>query len=211
MVAAKCDSIHIMGTRAGGVTEFNIENDRTAAIYVSENSPVPLVWSQFQLGEDTMHEITDNADLGNPFRKAWALSAAQLTGGQRQSWDLNPTYFAIYGEDGNYLQGNIGNMVIASGTGFATFTEDAGGNSYRILADDTEANIGLALTAAVDAALDAIDDAILDVTFETETDTYIAAMTTPPADWHGKRLNQFFAGMKVEVESEAPLDKLDTL
>lgn len=97
LVAAKVISVHAMGGRYPNTTttEANVNGDTPSANYVAANTPVPIYWAPYALGNDVLTRIPTagyRSDL-DAYVVAWnAYGAAS-----RESWDSIPVLHAMLG------------------------------------------------------------------------------------------------------------------
>jgi inosine-uridine nucleoside N-ribohydrolase len=136
LVSQKVNKIYIMGGQYPSGSEFNFNHTtetRYAANYVCANSPVPLFFCGFEVGNtiisgDTLTGIYAAAD--DILSKA-LTDAARTTG--RNSWDPITMYLAVHGDAEragfSIIQGT--NSVDVT-TGANTFTANSTGKHYYV-------------------------------------------------------------------------------
>lgn len=142
LVAAKCDSIHVMaGNFDTGASENNAAFDITAANYVAANSPVPVYWTGLEVGNDIDTGYPNYATYPyNPFARAWALGGATLDGnGERPSWAQHTLIYAVRGPGTLYDVSALGTVSFNVTTFETTFTPGAGVSRYlaKVASDAT--------------------------------------------------------------------------
>jgi len=142
LITAKVSEIIIMGGVFPTGTEWNFQQDPASAEYVAVNSPVPVVYCGFEVGElvVALNTITELASVSNPISKAYELDLGLLTG--RSAWDQLTVLYAVRGlvyAGTTYYTKVRGIITINSSTGENTWEDDASGNHYYLVKAQTNA------------------------------------------------------------------------
>lgn len=88
--------------------EYNISQDIESAQYVSENFPVPIVYSGFELGDAVLTgDNLEHQEKENPVRiaySAWNKAVCGKEAFRRSSWDLITAYSAVMQDTPLYVK-----------------------------------------------------------------------------------------------------------
>lgn len=113
--------------------EFNIEQDTLASKIVTEEMPVPIIFSGFEIGDKilTGSRVAALNDPQNPVSMVYAMSLAQDNPEGRQSWDQTAVLVGATGTE-PYFDVERGNMIMLDG-GVNTWEKSDTGRHYRLL------------------------------------------------------------------------------
>lgn len=136
LLAAKVDRIFIMGGQLIAGAEFNLNYARSSAANVISNSPVPLTFNPWEIG-DAVITATTNFDWStHPVRFAYdiydGVSWTSTTAGHF-SWDLVTVLQAVRGND-PWFTTEQGTVTFNESNGETTFTAGAGNHTWTYLA-----------------------------------------------------------------------------
>lgn len=129
--------------KSGSNGEYNIRLDPDSAHYVSDNCPVPIVWSGFEIGAEIYTGNRRNElDEASPVRLSYSLYGKDAIGDYvRQSWDLTAVLYAVEGA-GEYWDIQTGRMEIntrrriidaGKGAAYNTWTADPDGKDAILI------------------------------------------------------------------------------
>lgn len=109
--------------------EFNIKCDVEAASYVVENSPVPITFIEFELGNDVESFYkTVTSETDSPIRRSFELFGVK----KRSSWDPITVLYTRYGLCGGIYKYSPWGKVSIDKDGRFTFVEGKGNHRYLI-------------------------------------------------------------------------------
>ena len=108
--------------------EFNIKVDISAAQTVFKNCPVRIVVSHYLIGR-SIHTggILIKKERKNPVAEAYFVHSH----GNRDSWDLVSSYYAVFGR-GNIFTDSLRGVITIDDEGVSTFEEKEGGRHVLI-------------------------------------------------------------------------------
>ncbi|MBO5893839.1 MAG: nucleoside hydrolase [Alistipes sp.] len=114
--------------------EYNVWNDLAAARTLFETSPVPMVFTPWQLGEQVHYpakSIEDDFAWGEPHPMVEAYKHYLQMPYNRPTWDVIAAYYACHPESDCFTISEAGNIKVV-GKGVTLFTPDKEGKC-RIL------------------------------------------------------------------------------
>jgi hypothetical protein len=172
LVTAKVVSYHPMGGRfpTGTQSESNISKDLTSAQYVAANTPVPVVWSDYNVGDPVNTRISTVGGANDPYLVGWNLYGS--TG--RQSWDSMPILDVLRGPQ-YFNYSAFGDVAFANANPFSTWTANANGKHRYITRKVTN-------TALADVINGLIDELLLDYRKPVVTTPSTATVTNGATD-----------------------------
>lgn len=136
LIAAKVTEVYIMGgaeESAPNPEEFNMRNARQEASNVADNLPVPIIWSQWEIGATVITGTWEGSEQEGHIVR-FGMEAFDLNGtaeGQgRESWDAMNVLLAIRGTVAGFSL-EQGEMDVDAGDGGNTWTVDAEGPHFR--------------------------------------------------------------------------------
>ena len=141
LVRQRVDSVYIMGGgfTVPGYAEYNIQCDVESAQYVSENCPVPLVYSGFEFGQNIYTGINlGKEDRTNPLFRAYQIVAdnCKLGAPLRDSWDPITVYAAVMENiDTENFEKVCGLRIRFDDEGAASVSEGGNDSYLRLLCD----------------------------------------------------------------------------
>lgn len=152
LVAAKVISVHAMGGRYPNTTttEANVNGDTTAANYVAANTPVPIYWAPFAIGDDVLTRIPQAgySTTTNAYVVAWR----EYNVTTRQSWDSIPVLHAMLGLNGWFTDLGPHDVNFTNGS---TWTPNASGKNYPLGRSTTATVLRDYINGRVDAFMEA--------------------------------------------------------
>lgn len=148
LVAAKVISVHAMGGYYPNTTttEANVNGDIPSANYVAANTPVPIYWGPYAVGNDVLTRIpTAGFDAAlDAYVVAWnAYGVAS-----RPSWDAIPVLHAMLGLNGWFTDLGAHDVDFTNGS---TWTPNASGKNIPLGRSTTATVLRDYINARVDA------------------------------------------------------------
>ena len=151
LVDAKVISVHSMGGYYPNTatTEANVNGDTPAANYVAANTPVPIYWAPYALGNDVLTRIPTAGFVAetDAYVVAWNAYGAAT----RQSWDAIPVLHAMLGLNGWFTDLGAHDVSFTDGS---TWTPNASGKNYPLGRSTTSTVLRDYIDGRVDAFMD---------------------------------------------------------
>ncbi|MBQ3536455.1 MAG: nucleoside hydrolase [Alistipes sp.] len=110
--------------------EYNVFNDLEAARTLFETSPVPIVFTPWQIGEQVQYpgaSIEKDFEWGKPHPMVEAYKHYQQMPYDRPTWDVIAAYYACHPDAGCFTISEPGNIKVV-GKGVTQFTPAKDGN-----------------------------------------------------------------------------------
>ncbi|MBQ8544693.1 MAG: nucleoside hydrolase [Alistipes sp.] len=110
--------------------EYNVFNDLEAARTLFETSPVPIVFTPWQIGEQVQYpgaSIEKDFEWGEPHPMVEAYKHYQQMPYDRPTWDVIAAYYACHPDAGCFTISEPGNIKVV-GKGVTQFTPAKDGN-----------------------------------------------------------------------------------
>lgn len=151
LVAAKVISVHSMGGYYPNTatTEANVNGDTPSANYAAANTPVPIFWAPYALGNDVLTRIPTAGFVAETDAYVVAWNAYGTT--TRQSWDAIPILHAMLGLNGWFTDLGAHDVNFTSGS---TWTPNAAGRNYPLGRSTTATILRDYINGRVDAFMD---------------------------------------------------------
>ena len=208
LVAAKVERIDVMGGNFVSVNtvENNVWYDVAAANVVASQSPVPVYWAGWEVGNPVKTHVPSIGNVAfDPYRRAWELYAP--SGDSRPSWDLMSCLSSLYDTAGVFSYSPAGNAVFST-QGYTTFTADPAGKNRYLIKTATDDAIERKCNAMIASFIQARSPAVTPVApvnrlYEFRMDAGASATTQTIADSSGNGFNAL-RGATASVETTDP-------
>lgn len=135
LLSDKVKAVYVMGGRNSGA-EFNMRHAPVAASHVAASLPVPIYWSQFEIGVNIFTGKWATGDGPDPDHIVrFGMEAYNHVPGSdghgRQSWDAMNVLVAIRGAGAGFSF-ERGVMTIDADSGASSWNADAQGPHFRV-------------------------------------------------------------------------------